>query len=477
MTGNRKAEIVIIGAGPGGYAAAFRAADLGLEVTLIDPEANPGGVCLYRGCIPSKTLLHIAKVKQDALNARKSGINYKNPKVDLKKINAWKYNVVEKLTTGLGQLAKHRKIGYIRGKAKFRSENSLDVEMNDGGNSILEFQKAVIATGSIPTHLPHIKIDHQVIMDSTDALELKDVPDQLLVIGGGYIGLELGSVYAALGSKVTIAEMTSGLLPGADRDLVDVFEEECKDLFEALYLDTKAEKVDLLENGKAKVSLVTGDGKQIKEYDKVLVAVGRKPNTDSLNLGKANLKTDEKGFLKVNEQRKTQVENIYAIGDITGEPLLAHKATHEGRVVAEVLAGEAGAGYAPKVIPGIVFTHPEIAWCGVTETQVEEKKLDAKVIKFPWTASGKAVLLDTETGLTKLIFDAKTGRILGGGVAGKDAGILISQICLAIEMAATAQEIAETVHPHPTLSETIMEAAELFLGSATHLESKQIEKP
>ena len=477
MSGNQKAELVIIGAGPGGYATAFRAADLGLEVTLIDPEANPGGVCLYRGCIPSKTLLHIAKVKQDTLNAGKSGITYKTPKIDLKKVNAWKDKVVERLTAGLGQLAKGRKIQYIRGKAKFKSENSLEVEMNDSEKIILEFQKAVIATGSVASSLPNIRIDHKVIIDSTDALELKDIPEKMLIIGGGYIGLELGSVYAALGSKVTIAEMTSGLLPGADHDLVEVFEKECGDLFEALHFDTKVEKVELLESGKAKASLISEKGKQVKEFDKVLVAVGRKPNTGFLNLEKANLKTDDKGFLKVDEQRRTQMENIYAIGDITGEPFLAHKASHEGRIVAEVLSGEAGAGYEPKVIPGIVFTHPEIAWCGITENQVKEKELDAKVIKFPWTASGKAVSLDAENGLTKLVFDTKSGRILGGGVAGKDAGMLISQICLAIEMAATAEEIAALVHPHPTLSETIMEAAELFLGSAMHLESKQIEKP
>lgn len=468
----KKSQIVIIGAGPGGYAAAFRAADLGLEVTLIDPEANPGGVCLYRGCIPSKALLHLARVKQETKHAGYRGVTFEEPNLNIEKISKWKDKVVSKLTAGLGQLAKGRNIQYIRGKAKFKSETALEVQKNDGQKFILEFQQAVIATGSIPSALPNIEVDHKVIIDSTDALELKAIPKRLLIIGGGYIGLELGTVYAALGSKVSLAEMTSGFLPGADRDLVEVFEKGNEGLFEKLYFNTKVEKVEISEKGKAKVVLVTENGKNVKEFDQVLIAVGRKPNSRGLNLENANLETDEQGFLKVDKQLKTKIDNIYAIGDIIGEPLLAHKATHEGRAVAEVLAGKSGAGYDAKVIPGIVFTNPEIAWCGLTESQAKEQGLEVEVVTFPWTASGKAVSINGENGLTKLIFDPKTDRIVGGAVAGKDAGVLIPQICLAIEMAATAQEIASTIHPHPTLSETIMEAAELYLGSATHLQNK-----
>tara|TARA_R110002020_G_scaffold254617_1_gene468327 strand:- start:2019 stop:3440 length:1422 start_codon:yes stop_codon:yes gene_type:complete len=471
MMEKKKSQIVIIGAGPGGYAAAFRAADLGLEVTLIDPEANPGGVCLYRGCIPSKSLLHLAKVKQETQHASQWGVSFEDPKLDIEKISKWKDKVVSKLTAGLGQLAKGRNIQYIRGKAKFKSETALEIEKNDGKKFILEFQKAVIATGSIPAALPSVEVDHNVIIDSTDALELKAIPKRLLIIGGGYIGLELGSVYAALGSKVSLAEMTSGFLPGADRDLVEVFEAANEGLFEELYFKTKVEKAEI-SKGKAKVVLITEKRKNVKEFDQVLIAVGRKPNSKGLNLENANLETDEQGFLNVDKQLKTKIDNIYAIGDIIGEPLLAHKATHEGRAVAEVLARKSGAGYDAKVFPGIVFTNPEIAWCGLTESQAKEQGLEVEVVTFPWTASGKAVSINGENGLTKLIFDPKTDRLVGGAVAGKDAGVLIPQICLAIEMAATAQEIASTIHPHPTLSETIMEAAELYLGSATHLQNK-----
>jgi dihydrolipoamide dehydrogenase len=468
MAKKDKKEIVIIGAGPGGYAAAFRAADLGLKVTLIDPEANPGGVCLYRGCIPSKALLHVVKVKQDAAKAGQWGLQFKEPKIEVGKINEWKNKVVNKLTKGLGQLSEGRKIEYIRGKARFLSEKELQIERKGGEKYSIAFQKVIIATGSIATSLPHIKFDHKVVIDSNDALELKSIPQNMLVIGGGYIGLELGSVYASLGCKVSIAEMTAGFLPGTDRDLIAVFEKENEDLFEALYFDTKVEKLSV-NKGKAKVTLTNRDGKQEKEFEKVLVAVGRKPNTASLNLESANIKTDEKGFVTVDHKRKTSVESIYAIGDITGEPLLAHKATHEGRIAAEVIAGEAGAVYDPKAIPGIVYTNPEIAWCGLTEHQAKEKGREIKVIKFPWSASGRAASIGTNRGITKLLVDPETGRILGGGVAGKNAGVLIPQITLAIEMAATAEDIALTIHPHPTLSETIMEAAELFTGKATHL--------
>ncbi len=467
MAERKEAELVVIGAGPGGYAAAFRAADLGVEVTLIDPEANPGGVCLYRGCIPSKSLLHLAKIKQETEEAEKWGVTFEEPTVDLEKVNNWKNQIIDKLTSGLGKLTENRKIEYIRGKAKFDSEKTLQVENQDGGSFKLTFQKAIIATGSLPVNLPEIEFDHEVIIDSADALQISKIPENMLIIGGGYIGLELGSVYAAFGCKVSVAEMTAGFLPGADRDLVAIFEKQSRRLFESVYFETKVEKV-AVEEGKATVTLTNKKGDQEKVFDKVLMAVGRKPNSASLNLEKANLETDDKGFIKVDSQRRTNVEHIFAIGDITGEPLLAHKATHEGRLAAEVIAGKKGAAFDPKSIPGIVYTNPEIAWCGLTETQAKEKGMDVKICRFDWPASGKAAIKNAENGLTKLIFDSKTGRILGGGVAGKDAGILIPQISLAIEMSALAREIAFTAYPHPTLSETIKEAAQQFSGKATH---------
>lgn len=471
MAGKKIKEVVVLGAGPGGYAAAFRAADLGLKVTLIDPEANPGGVCLYRGCIPSKALLHLAEIKQTSAKAAEWGLTFEEPEVDTKKINNWKNKVITKLTKGLGQLVENRNIEYLKGRAKFVSKNKLEIDEEDGRTSSIEFKHAIIATGSIAMGLPDIEFDHDIIMDATDALKLKEIPGSLLVVGGGYIGLELGSVYASFGCKVSIAEMTSGFLSGTDEDLTNVFAEANKDLFEALYFETKVEVVSI-EKDKAKVKLKTGKGIKNKEFDKILVAVGRQPNSDSLGLDKINPELDDKGFLKVDAQRRTSIENIFAIGDMTGEPLLAHKATHEGRVAAEVIAGEAGSSYDPMAIPSIVFTNPEIAWCGLTESQAKEKDIKVKVEKFPWSASGRAITLGEETGMTKLILHAETGRILGGGAVGKHAGTVIPEICLAIEMASTAEDIALTIHPHPTLSETIMEAAALFMGSPTHLPRK-----
>jgi dihydrolipoamide dehydrogenase len=468
MDDNKGNEVVIIGAGPGGYAAAFRAADLGLKVTLIDPEANPGGVCLYRGCIPSKALLHLAHIKQEAKNAAEWGLEFSAPKVDPKKISKWKDKVVKKLTSGLGQLSKGRNIDYIRGRAVFTSESELEVKKKGGKKQTIAFQNVILATGSRIKSLPNIEIDHKVIIDSTDALEMKGIPKTMLVIGGGYIGLELGSVYAALGTKVSIAEMTSGFLPGTDRDLVEVFEKENKGLFEALFFETMVEKVSV-KNGKATVILKTGNGKKEKKYDQVLVAVGRYPNTASVDTEKAGINLTDEGFVTVDKKQRTNVENVYAIGDLTGGSLLAHKATHEGIVAAEVIAGEKGAAFDPKAIPAIVFTHPEMGWAGLSESEAKERKIKVKVVKFPWSASGRAVTLGAVNGLTKLILEAGTGRILGGGVAGNQAGTLVGQITHAIEMASTAEDLALTIHPHPSLSETIMEAAALFMGSPTHL--------
>lgn len=465
MAKKDRKELVIIGAGPGGYAAAFHAADLEIKVTLIDPEVNPGGVCLYRGCIPSKALLHLAKTKEEAMQASKWGMKFEEPKIDIKKVASWKEKVVKKLTEGLGQLSKARNIEYIQGKAIFTGKNELVVTDNKGKKSDLSFEKVIIATGSSAVGLPELEIDHEKIWDATDALELKEIPKKMLVVGGGYIGLELGSVYDALGTKVSIAEMTPGFLPGTDRDLVKVFEKN--EAFKDIFFETKVEKVKITKKG-VKVSLKGKKEEQSKKFDCVLVAVGRKPNTQNLGLKELGISADEKGFLEVDDKRQTKLKHVFAIGDITGEPMLAHKASHEGRIAAEVIAGKKGAAYDPKVIPAIVFTNPELAWCGLTEEEAKEKDKNVKVVKFPWSASGRAVSIGENTGLTKLLIDKETEVILGGAVAGKNAGSLIPEIALAIEMGSTASDLSLTIHPHPTLSETIMESAELFYGGATH---------
>ncbi|PKD16230.1 dihydrolipoamide dehydrogenase [Salegentibacter salinarum] len=465
MAKNDKKELVIIGAGPGGYAAAFHAADLGIKVTLIDPEVNPGGVCLYRGCIPSKALLHLAKTKEEAMKASAWGLKFEEPKIDRKKIANWKKNVVKKLTEGLGQLSKSRKIEYVQGIARFTGKNELEVSPKKGKKFKLNFEKAIIATGSSAMDLPDIEIDHNKTWDATDALELKEIPKKMLVIGGGYIGLELGSVYAAFGSKVSVAEMTPGFLPGTDRDLIKVFEQN--EPFKNVYFETKIEKVKMTKKG-VRVTLKGKEEEQSKKFDCVLVAVGRKPNTKNLGLDKLGVSPNENGFIEVDPKRRTKLEHIFAIGDITGEPMLAHKASHEGRIAAEVIAGKRGAGYDPKVIPAIVFTNPELAWCGLTEKEAKEKDRKVKIVKFPWAASGRAAAIGENKGLTKLLIDPESEVILGGAVAGKNAGSLIPEIALAIEMGSTASDLALTIHPHPTLSETIMESAELFYGGATH---------
>ncbi|MCP9200827.1 dihydrolipoyl dehydrogenase [Gramella sp. GC03-9] len=463
MPDKNKKELIIIGAGPGGYAAAFKAADLGMKVCLIDPEENPGGVCLYRGCIPSKALLNIAKIKQEAQEASEWGIEFGDPKIDIDKIRKWKDKVVKKLTDGLGQLAENRNIEYIRDKAGFVSNEK--IRLKDSGKE-LGFKHLILATGSSNLELPGIEIDHKKVIDSADALELQEIPKSMLVIGGGYIGLEMGSVYAALDSDVSVAEMTEDFLPGTDRDLVKVFQD--KHPFKDLYFNTKIEKLSV-EDKKVSVELKMEDGTKEKQFDKVLVAAGRKPSTASLDLENTEIKVDENGFIEVDEKRRTAVENIYAIGDLTGEPMLAHKANYEARIAAEVISDDKASAYDPRSIPGIVFTNPEIAWSGLTETEASEKDMEVKILKFPWSASGRALSMGTSTGLTKLLVDPETGRILGGGVAGKDAGSLISEISLAIEMAATAEDLSLSIHPHPTLSETIMEAAESFMGVPTHL--------
>lgn len=461
-------QLIIIGAGPGGYAAAFLAADLGLKVTLIDNENNPGGICLYRGCIPSKALLHVAKVISETDEAKKFGVEYSKPKIDLNKMRSWKEEVVSKLTSGLGQISKLRKIEYIKGSAKFLNDNSIEITKENNTKETIYFENIIIAAGSHPAKIPSLSIDSSRVLDSTSALDIEDIPKSLLVIGGGYIGLELGTVYATLGTKVTIAEMLPGILNGADADLVAVLQKRVKSLFESILVETK---VISLEEVKAGIKVILEDNKSKrteKIFDKVLISVGRKPNSGNLGLENTKVETDEKGFIKVDNQLRTSVKNIFAIGDIAGEPMLAHKASHEGRVAAEVIAGHKSA-FEPKAIPAVVFTDPEIAWCGLTENEAKEKNIEISVAKFPWAASGRAMTIGRTDGLTKLILDPKTERILGMGIAGPGAGDLISEGVLAVEMGANATDIKLSIHPHPTLSETIMEAAEVFFGQSTHM--------
>jgi len=461
-------HVAVIGAGPGGYAAAFLAADLGLRVTLIDPEVNPGGVCLYRGCIPSKALLHVSKLIGESHHARNWGVEFGDPKIDLARLRSFKEGVVTKLTSGLGLLSKQRKVQYIRGRAAFENSTTLRVSDPNGGGQTLTFDRIVIATGSRPAVIPTLKLDSPRMMDSTGALDLSDVPKTLLVVGGGYIGLELGTVYAALGTKVSVVEMTPGLLPGADRDLVQPLQRRIEKSFDAIMLNTTVTGV----KEEAAGIRVTFDGAEVKErekvFEKVLVSVGRKPNSEIPGLEKTQVKGIERGFIQVNKQLQTADPNIYAIGDVVGEPMLAHKASHEGRTAIEAIAGHKVA-FEPNAIPAVVFTDPEIAWCGLTETQAQKDNREIKVAKFPWAASGRALTLDRTEGLTKLLVDPQTERVLGVGIVGAGAGELIAEATLAIEMGALAKDLALTIHPHPTLTETIMNAAEVFYGTATDI--------
>jgi dihydrolipoamide dehydrogenase len=468
MTESQSHSIAVIGAGPGGYAAAFLAADMGMNVTLIDPEVNPGGVCLYRGCIPSKALLHVAKLIEESHDSKNWGIEFAAPKIDLARLRLWKEGVVKKLTGGLGILSKQRKVRYIPGRAAFENSTTVRVTKNDGSAETLSFDRIILATGSRPAIVPTLKLDTPRMMDSTGALNLEDIPGTLLVVGGGYIGLELGSVYAALGTRVTVVEMLSGLLPGADRDLVAPLHKRLEKMFDAILLNTTVASVKDVGNG-IRATLKGQDGKeQEKVFDRVLVSVGRKPNSEIPGLEKTQVKVGPRGFIQVNKQLQTDDPAIYAIGDVVGEPMLAHKASHEGRTAVEAIAGHKVA-FEPNAIPAVVFTDPEVAWAGLTETQAQKENRDVAVAKFPWAASGRAITLDRPEGLTKLIVDPKTERVLGVGIVGPSAGEMIAEGVLAIEMAALAGDVALTIHPHPTLSETVMESAEVFYGTSTHI--------
>jgi dihydrolipoamide dehydrogenase len=460
-------QVAVIGAGPGGYGAAFMAADLGLNVTLIDTEENPGGTCLYRGCIPSKALLHVAQVITSAKEAEHFGVTYDEPVIDLDKLRAATKGVVAQMTGGLGQLCKARNVRFVRGRATYADSNTLHVEQESGETVVVKCEHSVLAAGSRPALLPPL-IKSPNIMNSTGALRLDDIPENLLVIGGGYIGLELGSVYHALGSKITLVEATDGLLPGCDRDLVRPLQKRLEENFEEIMLNTKVTNMEDVKGGVR----ITLDGPDIKKpkrvFDKVLICIGRKPNSSGLGLDATKVEVNERGFVVVDEQRRTADPAIFAIGDIVEGMALAHKATHEGRVVAEVIAGH-NVAFEPQGIPAVVFTDPEIAWVGLTENDAKKQGRKVDVARFPWAASGRATTLHRTEGVTKLLVDPDTRAILGVGITGPGAGELIGEATLAIEMGAQASDLDLTIHAHPTLSETIMEAAAAIFGTSTHI--------
>lgn len=467
-TPSSHAPLLVIGGGPGGYPAAFLAADLGLEVTLVELDTNPGGVCLYRGCIPSKALLHVARVITESREAEHWGLTFSEPKIDLDRMRDWKNKVVSKLTGGLGVLTKKRKINFVQGRAKFQSNKSVIVDRKDGTQQTITFDQCILATGSRPVVPGNMKLASDRVMDSTAALNIPDIPGSLLVVGGGYIGCELGSVYSALGSKVSVVEMLPQLLTGADRDLANVLIGVLQKKFHSIMLKTKV--VEMKEKGnKIEVKFEGLHVEQpVQEFDRVLISVGRRPNTEDIGLENTKIQLDPKGFVKVDKQRRTAEPNIFAIGDVAGEPMLAHKASHEGRVAVEAIMGHPSV-FDPRAIPAVVFTDPEMAWCGLTELQAKQDGREVKIVSFPWAASGRATTLGRNDGLTKLVLDPHTEQVLGVGIVGVGAGEMIAEGVLAVEMAARADDLKMTIHAHPTLSETMMEAAEIFFGHGTHV--------
>jgi dihydrolipoamide dehydrogenase len=466
MSKKIKTEVVVLGSGPGGYTAAFRAADLGKQVVLLERYQNIGGVCLNVGCIPSKALLHGANIINEAKEISKHGINFNDPKIDIEKLRSWKNDVVRKLTSGLANLAKRRKVEIVYGIGKFISANEIEIQ-NSNEQVLITFDNAIIAAGSKPIKLPFMPEDPR-IMDSTDALNLLNVPNKMLIIGGGIIGLEMATIYAALGSKISIVEFLDQLIPGADSDLVKPLHRFISNKYEKIMLSTKVVKVEADANGllahfESKITPI-----EPQQYDSILVAVGRQPNGKTIGAENAGINVDQRGFISVDKQMRANVPHIYAIGDIVGNPMLAHKAVVEGRLAAEVIAGK-DHHFTAKCIPSVAYTNPEIAWVGLTETEAKKQNINYDKGTFPWLASGRSLSIDRTEGITKLLFDEKTQQLLGAGIVGPNAGELIAELALAIEMDCKASDIAETIHPHPTLSETIMMSAEAFLGTITDL--------
>jgi dihydrolipoamide dehydrogenase len=452
----REVDVAVIGGGPGGYSAAFRAAELGLETIVVDAEKRLGGACLYEGCIPSKALLHVAGVLQEAERAKELGVDFGEPRIALDAVRKWKSDrVIGRLARGLASVAKAKSVEVVGGRAVFEEPRVLRVEGDEPQK--LRFQHVIVATGSSPSPLPGLTIQSERVMDSTAALELPEIPDRLLVIGGGYIGLELGQVYAALGSKVTLVEMTEGLLPGVDRDLVQPLARRCERLFAAIHLRTKVTSLREMSSG-----LEARLGDAAATFDRVLIAVGRLAQTDGLGLEIAGVRPDARGVISVDERGRTTAPHVWAVGDVTGEPMLAHRAMRQGKVVAEAIAGRAAA-FDNVAVPAVVFTDPEVAWCGLTEADAQRTGQAVKIAKFVWAASGRAATLGRTDGLTKLIVDPDTGRLLGAGIVGPGAGELIAEATLAVECALMAEDLAATIHAHPTLSESLMESAESLL--------------
>ena len=465
---NKHIQLLVIGGGPGGYTAAFRAADLGLDVILVDKNSNLGGVCLNEGCIPSKSLLNISKIIDSSKNSKSMGVTFTEPKIDISKIHEWKNKIITNLNQGIKKLAQARKIEVLTGKAEFNSANEVIINDNQDKQILLTFDNCIIATGSKPQVLKKLDKKHPSIINSTQALNLNSVPERLLVIGGGYIGLELGSVYNSLGSEITIAEFLPNILSMADEDLVKPLYQTIKLNYKNIYLSTEVTSL-IPQNDNSVIASFKSKDKEFKDsFDKVLICAGRTPNTESLNITKTGIKLDSNGFIPVNLQRRTLIPNIYAIGDVTGGPMLAHKATHEGKVAAEAIIGRNSA-FSPSTIPSVIYTHPEIAWAGFTEKELSEKSIKYKKSIFPWSASGRAMSVNATNGLTKLITNLDNTEILGVGIVGENAGDLISEAVLAIEMNAVPEDIALTIHPHPTLSETFANTAEISLGTITDL--------
>ncbi len=465
----QKTDLLVIGAGPAGYAAAFRAADLGMEVALVDTAPRPGGVCLFHGCIPSKTFLSLAQLITDASRAGSMGIRFSGPQIDLPALRAWKKQVVDSLADGLVSLADKRGVQLIRGRAEF--ESSEQVRLHDSDIRRISFSRCILASGSRPTPFPDLPFKPgSRIMNSSGALSLSRIPESLLILGAGYTGLELGTVYATLGSRVELVEMTGGLLPGVDRDLVEPLQRRLTHLFHAIYVNTRVTALRENDHG-VEVDFSGEYHESAKRFDQVLVAVGRQPNSRGIGIEKTHVQLDDHGFVMVDDRMRTADQRIFAVGDVTGGLLLAHKAGREGKVAAEVIAG-LPAAFDARAIPAVVYTDPQIAWCGLSETQAQREKRAVRIQRFPWKYSGRALSMGAPEGLTKIMADASTGRILGVGIVGRHAGELIAEAVLAVEMGALVDDLALSIHPHPTLSETEAEAAEIFLGSATHILAK-----